>query len=70
MSIANMSGLEHMQAIVEGRIPHPSMCKTVSMEAISAEKGKVIYQAVALMIGILIHLEVYMADLQLRLWIQ
>jgi uncharacterized protein (TIGR00369 family) len=47
MSIGTMNGLEHMQAIVEGRIPHPSMCKTVSMKAILAEKGKVIYEAVA-----------------------
>lgn len=47
MSIGDMNGLEHMQAIVEGRIPHPSMCKTVSMKAILAEKGKVIYEAVA-----------------------
>ncbi len=47
MPNGTMNGLEHMQAIVEGRIPLPSMCKTMSMKAILAEKGKVIYEAVA-----------------------
>lgn len=47
MSIKNMTGLEVMQALVEGKIPPPSMAETIPGKGISAEKGKVLFEAKA-----------------------
>lgn len=47
MSIATMSGLEIMQAMIEGKIPHPSIATTIPMKGISAEYGKIVFEATA-----------------------
>ena len=47
MSIAAMSGLEIMRAMVEGKFPHPSIATTIPMKGISAEYGRIIFEAKA-----------------------
>lgn len=41
MSIQNLSGLEIMQAMCAGKLPHPSMSETIPMLAGQVEAGKV-----------------------------
>lgn len=47
MKIESMTGLEILQAMVSKTLPFPSIGKTIPMEIINAEKGKVIFHAVA-----------------------
>jgi len=47
MSIESMSGLEMMKAMVEGKIPMASIAVTIPMKGITAEHGKVIFEATA-----------------------
>jgi len=47
MQIENMSGLEMMRAMVEGKIPMASIAITIPMKGISAENGKVVFEASA-----------------------
>ncbi|MCF6299901.1 MAG: PaaI family thioesterase [Proteobacteria bacterium] len=47
MLIDNMTGLEIMQAMVQGSIPHPSITKTFPMKCVLAKKGKIIFQVKA-----------------------
>lgn len=47
MSLEAMSGLEVMQAMIEGKIPPPSMTKTIPMKCIAAEYGRVTFEATA-----------------------
>lgn len=47
MSIATMSGLEIMQAMVSGAIPKPSIAETIPMEFVDAAFGKVTFEATA-----------------------
>lgn len=47
MSIERMSGLEVMQAIVTGDIPHPKMADTIPMKVLSASKGRVVFEVIA-----------------------
>jgi len=47
MSIEKKSGLEIMQAMVEGEIPHPSIADTIPMKGIAVERGKIVFQAQA-----------------------
>jgi uncharacterized protein (TIGR00369 family) len=47
MSINKMSGLEIMKAMVAGKIPTASIAKTIPMNGVLAEEGKVQFEAVA-----------------------
>ena len=47
MLMENMSGLEMMTAMVEGRIPMPSIAMTIPMKGIAVEYGKIIFEATA-----------------------
>lgn len=47
MNIANMTGLEMMQAVARGDLPHPNMASTIPMKFISVEKGVAIFEATA-----------------------
>ena len=42
-----LTGLELMQRMVEGIFPMPSICVTIPMNAIKAEKGSFIFEATA-----------------------
>lgn len=46
-SIETMSGLEIMRAMIDGRIPPPSIAKTIPMKGISAEPGRIVFEATA-----------------------
>ena len=45
MNPATMTGLELMQAMLDGTIPAPSISSTVPMQGVSVESGKVVFQA-------------------------
>ncbi|VUD69260.1 hypothetical protein TDB9533_04627 [Thalassocella blandensis] len=47
MSIQEMTGLQLMQAMIEGKIPAPSITKTMPMKGISVDKGKILFEATA-----------------------
>ena len=40
MNIEKMTGLEIMQAIVRGELPHPTISKTIPMKVVQAEVRK------------------------------
>ena len=42
-----MTGLEIMQAIVSGELPHPTMSKMIPMKVVQVEEGKVVFNAIA-----------------------
>ena len=43
----DLSGLEILQQIVDGTLPHPSIAKTIPMKFALAEKGRVVFEATA-----------------------
>lgn len=47
MSIEKMSGLEIMQAMIAGKIPPASIAHIIPMKGITAEHGKVVFEAMA-----------------------
>lgn len=47
MIIDKMTGLEIMQGIVDGTIPHPKMADTIPMKATSASEGRVVFEVIA-----------------------
>ncbi|MFW6080633.1 MAG: PaaI family thioesterase [Desulfosalsimonas sp.] len=47
MSREKMSGLEMMQAMVAGKIPHASISKIIPMKGVAAEYGRVVFEAAA-----------------------
>ena len=47
MNTEKMTGLEIMQAILRGELPHPTMSETIPMKVILVEKGKVVFNAIA-----------------------
>lgn len=47
MSIENMTGIEIMQAMMAEEIPLASIAKTIPMKVLSAEIGKVVFEAKA-----------------------
>lgn len=47
MSHHEMTGLELMQAMIEGKIPHPSITETIPMKAVLVEKGRIIFEVQA-----------------------
>ena len=47
MSIESMTGLALMQAMVEGKFPHPSIAETIPMKGVLAEKGKILFEVQA-----------------------
>lgn len=47
MNLETMSGLEIIQAIIEERLPHPSIAETIPMKFLEAEKGRVLFEATA-----------------------
>lgn len=47
MSIEGMNGLEVMQGIVSGDIPHPKMADTIPMKVLSASEGRVVFEVIA-----------------------
>ena len=47
MNIKKMTGLEIMQAILRGELPHPTMSESIPMKVMLVEKGKVMFNAIA-----------------------
>ena len=47
MNIEKMTGLDIMQAIVRGELPHPTMSETIPMKVVHVEGGKVVFNAIA-----------------------
>lgn len=47
MSIRDKSGLQIMQAMAQGEIPHPSITETMPMKCSLAEKGRVVFEVKA-----------------------
>lgn len=47
MNIESMTGLEVLEAMIKKELPFPSMGRTLPMEIIKAEKGKIIFHAIA-----------------------
>jgi uncharacterized protein (TIGR00369 family) len=47
MLIEEMSGLEIMQAMIVGKIPRASISEVIPMKGITAEHGKIIFEAIA-----------------------
>ena len=45
MNPATMTGLELMQAMLDGKLPPPSISTTIPMQGLSVESGKVVFQA-------------------------
>ena len=45
MNPATMTGLELMQAMLDGMIPPPGISITIPMQGVSVESGKVVFQA-------------------------
>lgn len=45
MDPATMTGLELMQAMLDGAIPPPSIARTIPMQGVSVASGKVVFQA-------------------------
>ena len=47
MSIRNVSGLELMQAMVDGQIPMPPIAHVIPMRGVAAEHGRIVFEAQA-----------------------
>lgn len=47
MSVAQFSGLEMLQAMLDGKIPPASITQTMPLKGISVEYGKVVFEATA-----------------------
>lgn len=47
MNAHTMTGLQHLQAMIRGELPRPTMATTMSMELTLAEEGRVIFVATA-----------------------
>ncbi len=47
MGIAQMTGLEVMQAMAAGKIPKASIAETIPMEPVECEKGRVVFSVKA-----------------------
>ena len=47
MNIEKMTGMEIMQAILRGELPHPTMSESIPMKVMLVEKGKVVFNAIA-----------------------
>lgn len=47
MNTHTMTGLQHLQAMIRGELPRPTMATTMSMELTLAEEGRVIFVATA-----------------------
>lgn len=47
MSIKHMSGLELMQAMVEGKLPIASIANVIPMKGVAAEHGRIVFEAQA-----------------------
>lgn len=47
MNLKEMTGLEIMQAFAQGHFPKPGIAKTMPMECLSVESGRVLFSAIA-----------------------
>ena len=47
MSIEKMSGLELMQAMIDGRIPNAAIAGVIPMRGVAAEHGRIVFEAQA-----------------------
>lgn len=47
MNLQELSGLELLNLVKQGTLPHPSMADTIPMQMIEAERGSAVFQAVA-----------------------
>jgi uncharacterized protein (TIGR00369 family) len=45
MNPATMTGLELMQAMLDGKLPPPSISTTIPMQGVAIESGKVVFKA-------------------------
>ena len=47
MDLKAMTGLQLLQAMREGNIPHPAICQTMPMRASEVEAGRVVFEVTA-----------------------
>lgn len=47
MNFNNMTGLEIMQAVKTGLLPPPSIARTIPMEFVEIEHGRIVFSAIA-----------------------
>lgn len=47
MDLKTMTGLEVMQAFVQGQVPTPAMAKTIPMQPLEVEFGRIVFEATA-----------------------
>jgi len=47
MDLKSMTGLQLLQAMRDGHIPHPAICQTMPMRATDVEKGRVLFEVTA-----------------------
>jgi len=47
MDIKNKTGLEIMEAMLQGEFPHPSIAETIPMKAVLVEKGRMVFEVKA-----------------------
>lgn len=47
MDLKSLTGLQLLQAMCDGQLPHPAICQTMPMRATAVEKGKVLFEVTA-----------------------
>ena len=47
MDLKSMTGLQLLQAMQEGKLPHPAICSTMPMQAKQVESGRVVFEVTA-----------------------
>lgn len=47
MNLKDMSGLDIIRAIIDGKLPHPSMSETIPMKMVNATRGTVTFEVIA-----------------------
>ncbi len=47
MDLKTMTGLELMQAFAQGQVPTPAMAKTIPMQPLEVEFGRILFEATA-----------------------
>ena len=48
MNIEKMTGLEIMEAIIKEELPHPTITESIPVKVMKVEKGKVVFNAIAI----------------------
>lgn len=47
MDLKTMTGLQLLQAMCDGQLPHPAICQTMPMQAQEVESGRVVFEVTA-----------------------